>query len=276
MPVVADEKYTSDRMDMLKEYVQTYSEMGEPFDYVIYVDGFPAVRRTSNPKFFQHFVENFDRYVNPNSKAIEVLFYQGTSNSHEKHIFRLKEEQSDKALSGLEIKNKIQEEIEKEKEKWDTERLKEKNKELTEEVKELEEEIDKLEKTLLEIKANESPMKGFLGEMGSTMIESFFRRNPHMLASLPGGQALAGFIEEDNKRLSEVKEPAEYAEPVVSFRASDDEPKNKEADEALNFVKYMKSKFSQSQFGKLMQVIDLLTLTPEKVESIFEDLKGGK
>jgi hypothetical protein len=59
MPVVADEKYTNDRMEMLKEYVQTYHEMGEPFDYVIYVDGFPAVRRTSNPKFFNNFMENF-------------------------------------------------------------------------------------------------------------------------------------------------------------------------------------------------------------------------
>jgi hypothetical protein len=276
MPVVADEKYTRERMEMLKEYVQTYYDMQEPFDYLIYVDGFPAVRRTANPKFFDNFIENFDRFVNPNSKVIEVLFYQGTSNNNEKHIFRLKEEEpKDKGLSGIEIENKIQDEIKREKEKWDTEQLKDRNKELEKEVEELEDELDKLEKEMLEIKAKESPMKGFLGEFGSTMLESFIRRNPQMLLSLPGGKALAGFIEEDNKKLSESKEPIEYAEPVVSFRASDEEPKNKEAEEALNFVKYMKGRFSQSQFGKLMQVIDMLAITPEKIDNIFENLKKG-
>lgn len=269
MAIISKEKFSQEKMDKLLEYLKMYQELMQPIDFEIVVDGFKAVRRTDNTELFPYY-ENF---INANTKGIEVLFYQGTSNNNDKHIFTFAEEPKDTGLSGIEIDNRIQEGIEKEKKTWEFEQLRQKNKELEGEVEELEEEVDKLEKQLSEAKLRESPLKGFLGEMGSTMVESFIRRNPQMLANIPGGQALAGFIEEDNKRLEEGgdrKEP----ELQVSFRAKEEEPVSSEAKEAANFVKYLKGKFNQQQFGKLMQIIDLLAEAPEKIDSVFNGLKA--
>jgi hypothetical protein len=38
-----------------------------------------------------------------------------------------------------------------------------------------------------------------VGEFASIVLEGFVRRNPQMLAMLPGGEALAGVIEQDNE-----------------------------------------------------------------------------
>ena len=271
MPVVSDERFSEEGMNRLLEYIKMNQELGQPVDYEILIDGFPMVKRTNDPRLF----EFYDKFLTDKTKKIEVLFYVGASNNNHRHIQRLKEEPKEKpqpqGLSGVEVEKKIQEEIKREKEKWQLEQLKERNAELEKEVEELEEELEKIEKELQEAKAKESPLKGFLGEMGSTMVESFIRRNPQMLASIPGGQALAGFIEEDNRKTQDAGMETE-PELKVSFRAKD-ERDAREAKESLGFVKYLKEKFPGSAFDKVMEIIECLTKAPEKIDSVLNKLK---
>jgi prefoldin subunit 5 len=272
MPTVSDERFSEDGMNRLYEYIKMNQDLGQPVDYEILIDGFPMVKRTNDPRLF----EFYDKFITDKTKKIEILFYVGASNNNHRHIQRLKDEPKEKpqpqGLSGIEVEQRIQDHIKREKEKWELERLTERNAELEEEVTELETEVEKLEKELDEVKAKESPMKGFLGEFGSTMLESFIRRNPQMLSAIPGGQALAGFIEEDNRKMQESQTEPELK---VSFRARDEKPDNKEAVEALGFVNYLKGKF-KDDFTKMMEAIELLAENPQKLDSIINDLKEKK
>ena len=117
-------------------------------------------------------------------------------------------------------------------------------------------------------KKKESSMNGFLGEMGSAFVESLIRRNPAILSKIPGGDALAGMIEEDNKRIEETQQEEE---PEVTFRAKPED--NREAQEALGFVNYLRQRFNKEQFGKLNLLIDLLADAPEKLDEFIAQLK---
>jgi len=267
MAILPQEKYSEDKIEKLHGFLQKNFERGEPIQYEILVDRLKVVKRTSNPDQFR----DFQDFVDGNTKNIEVIFYQGSSMHYDKWMFTFVEEKKEQGLSGIEVDSKIQEGISREKERWEMKELKDKNKDLEKEVAELESEVEKLEKVIEEAKASESPLKGFLGEIGSTMVESFIRRNPQMLASIPGGQALAGFIEADNKRIQQ--QGSDQPEMEVSFRASEKD-NNSEAQEALGFINYLKGKLNKEQFEKVMDIIKMLTESCEKIDSVFNQLKG--
>jgi|GEM_PF-1626967 len=269
MAIIAKEKFTDDRMRKLYDYLKANVDFGEPVDYEIIVDGFRAVRRTDDVNRFNLY-ENF---VNPSTKGIEVLFYVGNSNNNEKHIFTFGEDEpKETGLSGIEVDQRIQEGIEREKKSWQFDELKKRNKDLEQEVAELEAEVATLnaELKITEGKKKESSMNGFLGEMGSAFVESLIRRNPALLSKIPGGDALAGMIEEDNKRMEENPQQEE-AEPEVTFRAKPED--NREAQEALEFVNYLKGRFTKEQFNTLNVLIDLLAEAPEKMDEFIVQLK---
>ncbi len=267
MAIIAKEKFTDDRMRKLYDYLKANADFGEPVDYEILVDGFRAVRRTDDVNRFNL----YESFVNPSTKGVEVLFYVGNSNNNEKHIFTFEDgEPKEIGLSGIEIDQRIQDGIEREKKSWQFDELKKKNKELEQEVAELEAEVATLnaELKITEGKKKESSMNGFLGEMGSAFVESLIRRNPALLSKIPGGDALAGMIEEDNKR---IEETPQEEEPEVTFRAKPED--NREAQEALGFVNYLRQRFDKEQFGKLNLLIDLLADTPEKLDEFIAQLK---
>ena len=89
MAIIGKEKYNQEKIDKLHDYLKMYQDMGQPIDFEVLVDGFKAVRRTANPEMFRLF-ENF---VNGETKSIEVLFYQGSSNNNDKHLFTFVDEE---------------------------------------------------------------------------------------------------------------------------------------------------------------------------------------
>ena len=269
MALIAKQKYSQEKLDNLYVYLQLYKEKGNPLDYEILIDGFKAVRRTADPEMFYV----FEKFVAPDSKAIEVLFYTGSSNNNDKHIFTFADQMSDQSLSGFEIDSRIKEGIEKEKRNLEFESYRKENKELKEEVKELKEEIDSLENEKQELLAKESPLKGILGEVGSTLIESFIRRNPRMLAKIPGGEALAGFIEEDNKE-KELEEQDTQA-PEVSFKpkSSQSSAMSEQDKYAIGFVAELRATFSKAEFDTILEIIEHFAIKKESIDSTLKLLK---
>lgn len=269
MAIIAKQKYTQEKADKLLDYLKLYHEKGMPIDYEILVDGFKAVRRTNDPEMFTM----FESFVTPDSKAVEILFYTGTSNNNDKHIFTFQDEPKEQGLSGIEIDNRIQEGIDREKRNWEFENLRRENKELKEEIEELEEEIEKLEKEKEEITSNQSPLKGVLGEIGSSFVEGFIRRNPKIIAKLPGGETLAGLIEEDNKERS--LEEGTTEETEVSFKPKSEASTATSSEEdrnAISFVNQLKSSFTKDEFDQVLQVLQHLSDHKDAIEKVLNDL----
>ena len=66
MAIVTKQKYTQEKIDKLLDYLNLYKDKDQSIDYEILVDGFKAVRRTSDPEMFNI----YDNFVTPESKVI--------------------------------------------------------------------------------------------------------------------------------------------------------------------------------------------------------------
>ncbi len=270
MAIIAKQQYNQDKIDKLRDYLRLYYDKGMPIDYEILVDGFKAVRRTNDPELFNM----FESFVTADTRTVEILFYTGTSNNNDKHLFSLSEEPKEvQGLSGIEIDNRIQEGIEREKRNWEFEALRKENKELKEEIEDLEDELERVEKERDGLVSKQSPLNGLIGEVGSSMIESFVRRNPKVIANLPGGHALAGLIEDESKA---EEEPLPDVE--VSFKAKNEDGakegnNSSHIQQAVAFVNQLKSSFTKEEFDQILEILQYLAENKESIEMTLELLK---
>jgi hypothetical protein len=262
------EKYNQAKVDKLAEYVRLYNEKGRPIDYEILVDGFKAVRRTNDPSMFSM----FEDFVSAESKAIEILFYTGNSNNNDKYIFYFGDAPSEQ-LSGLDVEARVDEKVQKIETEKKIKELEEEKEELEAQVDELEKEVVKLEKEKQELINSQSPLKGILGEVGSSLVESFIRRNPNVIKGIPGGEALAGLMDGDKKK-DDPKNGGE-SEQEVSFQPkSNSSPAMNEDDRmAIVFVNQLKAKFSKDEFDQILLILEELSNNKSKIEAVLKDIK---
>jgi hypothetical protein len=266
MALISKQKYDPAQVQKLADLVRLYRDREQPFDYEIIVDGLKVVRRTSDPEMF--FI--FENFVTADTKNVEIIFYNGNSNVNEKRMFTFIDEEPEKGLSGVEIDARIHESREQLRKEFEHERIQKENKELKGKVEELEKEIDDLEKANEELINSQSPLKGFLGEIGSSFVESFIRRNPNVIKGLPGGEALAGLIETDNKR----KEHEEQApDSEVNFKPKSESNSLSEEDRAaITFVNQLKTQFTKPEFDSILLILQTLADHKGRIELILHYL----
>jgi hypothetical protein len=263
MALISKQKYDPAQVQKLADLVRLYRDREQPFDYEIIVDGLKVVRRTSDPEMF--FI--FENFVTADTKNVEIIFYSGNSNVNEKRMFTFIDEEPEKGLSGVEVDTRIQEKVDQQKKEWEFEQLRKSNKELLEKIGELEKEVDELEKVNEELINGQSPLKGFLGEIGSSFVESFIRRNPNVIKGLPGGEALAGLIENDNKRK---EQEDQSTESEVSFKPKTDSSSLSEEDQAaITFVNQLKTQFTKPEFDKILLILQTLADDKSKIDLIL-------
>jgi len=262
MALISKQKYDPAQVQKLADLVRLYRDREQPFDYEIAVDNLKVVRRTSDPEMF--FL--FENFVSADTKDIEITFYNGNSNVNEKRIFTFIDDVQDKGLSGVEVDARVKEQVDRQKKEWEYELILKENKDLKEEVADLEKDIEKLEKENEELINNHSPLKGFLGEVGSSFVESFIRRNPKIIKGIPGGEALAGLIETDNKQ----REQEEESETQVSFKPKTDQATISEDDQAaITFVHQLKHQFTKDEFDKVLIILQTLADDKSKIALIL-------
>lgn len=268
MPFI-NEKYSEQKIDNLYNYLQNSKEQGEAEDYEIFVDAFKVVKRTNDLARF----ESYSNFIQPETKAVTIVIYDGTSPRNTKHIFTIKEDNTN-GLSGVDVDTRIEEKLRLEKEKWETELLKKENEKLKTELSEAEAYIEELEENAEKAKDKKFRMGDVnVGEFASVILEGFVRRNPQMLAKLPGGEALAGVIEQDNADREKAlldKSP----EPEVSFKKSGSTIGNlSEEDKSyLDFIKSLKDKFDQEQMTSVMLILDVLAKSPADIDPTIQYL----
>lgn len=271
------ETYSRQKIDNLYQYLLNSKEQGEPEDYEIFVDAFKVVKRTNDLNRF----ESYTDFIQPYTKEITILIYDGTSPRNTKHYFKIKEdvdkENSKQALSGVEIDNRIADGINAAKEKWETELLRKENEELKQDLADADEEIEKLEAQLEQSKGS----KGFnmgninVGEFASIMLEGMIRRNPQMIAKLPGGEALAGVIMQDNDEKEKLLTKAPEAEPEVSFSKGVNGTTHTLSEEekaGVEFIKHASTKFTKEQMTQVLLILDVLAQKPEDIDKTVQYL----
>lgn len=256
------EKYEQKKIDNLLQYLRLYNDKGQPIDYEILVDGFKAVRRTSDPDMFTMF-ENF---VTADTRSIEVLLFTGSSNNNEKRIFYFGEAQKE-GLSGVDVKNIVDEEVQRKLRDKEYDELKDENKKLQQHIADLESEVDELEKHNARLELKQSPLNSFLGDVGSSLVESFIKRNPKLMASFPGGEALAGLLQSSNDESVEEQTP----ESEVSFKPKSSSSASLSEDEqaAIQFVNQLKSQFSKEEFERVLHILQTLADDKSKIDLIM-------
>lgn len=275
MPV-RTEKYSPAKIERIKQVLLSNAEQGNQQDYEIFVDGFKVVFRTDD-------VEQFDTYtdfVDSDTENVTVVIYNGNSPRNDKHILLLKGEVpgQNNGLDGVDIDNKINEKIETERQKWDFDQLQEKNKGLKNELSEANDYIKELEESIDEMQTKKFSLGNInLGELSSVVLEGFIRRNPQILAKLPGGEALAGIIEEDNQEREQNANSAQTNEdePEVTFKkkSKDDTPAPELSEEEkgyLDFVRQLQEKFNQEQLPPVMEILDHLAKDINLIEPTLE------
>lgn len=264
MAILSKQKYDPVKVSKLAEVLRLHHEKGNAMDYEIILDGLKVVRRTNSPELFSLF-ENF---ISADTRLLEVVFYPGTSNNNEKHLFTFHEEK-EQGLSGVEIDNRIQEHVQKERKEWEFNLLKKENQDLKDEVEDLEKEVEKLEKEKETIISNQSPLKGVLGEFGSSFVESFVRRNPNIIKGLPGGETLAGLIENDNKQ----KEETPQEDSAVSFQPKSNQPSlSEDQQSAIAFVDQLKTQFAKEEFDQVLHILQAMSEEKTRIGSVINHL----
>jgi hypothetical protein len=269
MPFI-NEKYSEQKIDNLYNFLQNSKEQGEAEDYEIFVDAFKVVKRTNDLARF----ESYSNFIQPETKTITIVIYDGTSPRNTKHIFTIKEDNTN-GLSGVDVDTRIEEKLRSEKEKWETDLLKKENEKLKTELSEAEAYIEELEDNAEKAKDKKFRMGDVnVGEFASVVLEGFVRRNPQLLTKLPGGEALAGVIEQDNAEREKAlldKSP----EPEVSFKkkTNSNEPAMSEEDKSyLDFIKSLKDKFDHEQMTSVMLILDVLAKSPNDIDPTIQYL----
>ena len=265
--------FTQQKIDNLKQYLESNKEQGEAEDYEIFVDSLKVVKRTNDLSRF----DNYTDYLLPQTESISILIYDGTSPRNNKHKFILRDtEKQAEALSGIEIDNRIVERIKTEKEKWDNELLRKEHEELIDDLAEAEDTIAELQEKLEVCRMQKGDTT--FGEVASVVLEGFVRRNPEMLSKIPGGEALAGAFIQDNEEKQKLLNapPSNEPEPKVSFKMEgEEEPKEVLSEDdkvSIGFLKQLKTAFSHEQMTQIFLMLDVFKKHPDSIDKNIQYL----
>jgi len=267
MALLGKEKFSPSRMETLRQYLETYAQRGEAIEYEILLDGSKVVQRTSEPQLF----DLYESLVTADTRVLEVIFYRGKSNHNDRRIFTFGDLPAGGELYGTDVRTEVKKQVEAARNEWVQEQVKTENEALKEKIEELVDEIEELEEELEEIKSKQSPFNGVLGEIGSNVIESFLRKNPKILNSIP----LSGLLSENTSAPNgENKSEEKTFEPEVSYKAQgakeDEKVKlNDEQKAAMDFLVQLRNAFTPIEFKKAVQILQGLLDDKSRIDIVL-------
>lgn len=270
---ITSETYDQLKIDKLKLYLQTQADRNAARYYEIYVDNLKAVHKTSDIQEF----DSYEDYMTEDTDRIRILVYSTNSQSprNDQYVYRMKKQEEQKTivqqqgLSGIEIESRMEEKLQTHRERWEHEALVKELEQTKQQLKESEEYAEKLMAELQEYRSKKLHWGNVnLGELASVVVEGIVRRNPQMVAKLPGGEALAGIIEQDNKERGTTT-PTQETE--VSFKKKSDTPELSDEEKGyLNFMRGIAESFDDEEIVILTQVITKLEEDTTQLKPVAE------
>ncbi len=269
MPVTND-NYDQIKIDKLKHYLEAQGAKGQPVPYEIFVDNLKAVPRTEDAKEF----ENYEFYMNEDTEKVRIIIYTyGLSPRNDQYSFHVQKNKGDKAQNGLgEIETIVQEKLAARDREYEMAKLREELETTKQELEETEEECEKLEKEIEYLKANKFKLKNIdMGELASVIAEKFIRRNPQLLTNLPGGDALAGILIQDNQeQQNRAAQPIPESQAEATFKRKEASA-NQVSDEEVRQLAYLSQildHFDQQQVDVFNVVLAKMAEEPAKLKEV--------
>jgi hypothetical protein len=268
MPVT-QQKFDQFKVDKLKHYLEDMAEKEQPRLYEIFVDSLKVVPKTDDISQF----DTYEQYMDEDTEKIRILVYNSPlSPRNDQFCFLVQPGRPEKAAPGGlgEIDTIVQEKLAARDREHEMEALSKELDMARAQVEEVEEEAEGLRQELEAVKAGRErkQIKGI--EVVSILLEGFMRRNPQLLQKIPGGEALAGLIEQDNLE----KTGQLPAEPAVeaTFRKQP-EAAPALAPEQLRYIdtlRQLETTFQQPDLETVMQVLARFADNPDTLKTVAE------
>jgi len=283
-----EDKYDQLKIEKLKETLQKQFDGGRAPYFEIYVDGLKAVPKTNDLNEFDHY-ENF---IMEDTEKIRIIVYTASAVSprNDQFTYLLKKKEQPVTitapLNGFDIDAKIDEKLKQQREKWESDLVRQELEKTKKQLREAEDYADKLENELSELRQKKSHVGNInLGELASVALEGIVRRNPQLIAKIPGGESLAGIIEADNKEKQQLLTSSPQPETEVSFKkksnveetAQQEQHVNKdtivlteEEKGYLNFMQGVAESFDDKELTLLTHIIQKLEDDPSQLKPVAE------
>jgi hypothetical protein len=278
--------YDLAKVERLKHLLSSLQEKGKAKFYEIFVDNLKVVEKTEDATEFETYMD----YLDNDTQEVKVVIYNsGNSPRNDQYTFELKPKEKDRerykekplqqqaapSLSGLDIENRIDEKLQIERRKWEMELLRKENEDLKVKIQDAEEFMDQLQQAYEEEKAKKQKLGNVdLGDLASVAFEGLIRRNTHLISKIPGGEALAGIIEEDNReKMKTIAAPQEETE--ASFKKADTASIiNKEDEERLQVLRMMQQNFNEVQLKEVWSILQKLSMDNSLISPVLDLLES--
>jgi len=211
--------------------------------------------------------------MNEKTEKVRILIYNSQlTNRNDQYCFYVQKNASDKPLNGLgDLDGIIQEKLAAREREYEVVKLKEELEEAKKQLREAEEYTEQLEQELETVKSNKFKLGNIhIGELASYAVESMVRRNPQLLTKLPGGEALAGVIEQDN--VERDKKKLENSEPQIeaTFQKKTTSDLTEEQKRQLAFIEQLQGAFNQEQLESVMHIIQKMADDPSLIPTVSQ------
>lgn len=281
--------YNDVKLSQFKMWLHDMATKGEEKHFEVYVNDVKVVPRTN--KIEQ--IDDHKAYLEDTTETVKVFVYNTeNSNRYIQFIFFIEKkkpiEQTEhiaaphqpQGLSGIELENRISERLTaalaQERERWQNDLMKREFETCKKDLADAEEYIEDLEKQLSHYKRKKLHWGDVnLGDVASVIVEGMVKRNPHWVAKLPGGDALAGLIANEATIENATAEVVEN-EVVFKKKTPAEDGLSEEVKAQLGFLKQLETHFNQEQLDKIMLILQSFVETPKNIETVFELLEIKK
>lgn len=269
MPVTND-VYDQLKIDKLKHFLEAQAEKGQAKPFEIFVDNLKVVSKTEDPKEF----DSYEFYMNEDTEKIRILIYNSNlSPRNDQYCYTVQKNiGGSRSLNGLgEIEGIIQEKLAARDREHEMSKVREELEATKQELEETEEYAEKLEKEIEYMKENKFKLGNInIGELASVALEGIVRRNPQILTKLPGGEALAGIIEQDNRDKEKILSQPSQPEPQVSFQKETTPDITEEEKRHLAYLRKLEQTFTREQAEMFNAVIGAMVEEPSIIPTLLE------
>ena len=248
--------YTPAAIEQIHRSLLLAQSQGSAKKYSVEVDELEVIPRTSDPAH----LERYGEFIEEHNHRLIIKLWNGTSNTYKRYTFRLHEEpaQPSGELGGLNLDARINERLEAERKSWQLTQLEQQVEALEGEVAEQAEYIDELETAVADLSTKKPSLGGIdLGALSSAVIEGMIRRNPQIIAKLPGGEALAGIIEEDNAQAQQGP-PPDQGKASFKMKTKDAASAPATDDKLVQFANELRNSFSAEELVSIQALLAML------------------
>ncbi len=264
---VSQQIYDQFKIDKLKHYLEDMAGKGQARLYEVFVDGLKVVPKTDDVNQF----DTYEQYMDEDTEKVRVLVYNSSfSPRNDQFCFIVERSKGAKNVGLGEIDTIVQEKLAARDREHEMESLRKELVAANERAEEAEAELEEVQKELAAVREGKErkQIKGV--EVLSVILEGFVRRNPQLLHKIPGGEALAGLIEQDNQE----KVNSFLASPPAdaSFQRRQDNPTGLTPDQLryIETLRQLEQTFPQPDLETVMRILAQFAESPDTLQTVSD------